>query len=113
MKEKLNEIKENLSRCGELINNNIENDFAFSYGEIYDMLLLTLKEMKEDDKVLKENEKDKILDIFFDNVIRKIEIDMDKKNIAFNVNECKELNALLYEGYKGLEDMVDNSTTTG
>ena len=107
MKEKIEQIKDNISHCGEMLSNNVNNDFAFTYGEIYDVMMRTLEEMGI--KAEPTNEATNDINLFFDRVIDKFNngnSDVEKKNIAFNHEESKAINELLYESFGEMDEII-------
>lgn len=111
MKNKLIEIQDAISKSGELLNNNIGNDYGFSYGEISEVL------HKAENKILASDNKSQAKTIafkknihkFYDEILLMIEHEIDKKNIIFSEQDCKRINEYLYEAYNQMGDIIKQS----
>lgn len=108
MKEKLEEIQDIISKSGEIVNDNINNDYGFTYGEISEIM------RKAENEVLASNNKSqakiiaskKVIHKFYEKVLSNIEHEIDKKNIVFGVKDCNKLNEYLYWAYNQLGETI-------
>jgi hypothetical protein len=107
MKKKLNEIQQYISKSGELINNNIKNDYGFSYGDIVEVLRKAENGLVLTGKTDVEINTSKInISKFSEAVLEMIEKELDKKYIQFSEQDCKGLNEILYEAYTEMGDVI-------
>jgi hypothetical protein len=110
MKEQLEEIKDNISKCGELVNDNINNDYGFTYGDIQEVLRKAENGLTLFGKTDTEINTSKINIAKFSEAIKDmIEKEVDKKYIQFAEGDCKMLNEILYETYKRMEEAVKDA----
>jgi ribosomal protein L1 len=110
MKEQLEEIKDNISKCGELVNDNINNDYGFTYGDIVEVLRKAENGLTLFGKTDTEINTSKINIAKFSEAIKDmIEKEVDKKYIQFAEGDCKMLNEILYETYKRMEEAVKDA----